>query len=264
MKEVKEFWDAQARTHGESDLATAPDHFYRELEIANIIQRLPHKPIGVLDVGCGNGYTTKKLAAARPKAWFTGIDYSEEMIHFAKNRGDFDPNRKIKFDVGNCLHLEMFARSYDYVISTRCLINLADWEAQRRALIQMCNCLTSGGKLILVENFANGLRNLNTLRARVNLRGIEQRWHNRYIEFFELQKFIEEKSLVIEEKENIGCLYYIVTRVIYPTICEDPKYNTDMHRITSMMPSLGSFDWSPNYLIVLKAIQHDRLPNAIR
>lgn len=258
MKEVKEFWDDQARAHGESDLATAPDHFYRELEISNIIQRLPHKPIGVLDVGCGNGYTTKKLAAARPKAWFTGIDFSEEMIRQAGSP------HKIKFEVCNCLHLEKFARSYDYVISTRCLINLADWTAQRRALVQMCNCLTAGGKLILVENFANGLRNLNTLRARVNLPGIEQRWHNRYLEFSDLQTFIDEQSLIIEEKENIGCLYYIVTRVIYPAICEEPKYNTDIHRVTSMMPSLGSFDWSPNYLITLKAAQHDRIPNSVR
>ena len=36
-EKTKAFWDDQAREHGASDLATAPDHHYRTLEIKSIV-----------------------------------------------------------------------------------------------------------------------------------------------------------------------------------------------------------------------------------
>jgi len=82
---VLSFWEKQAQDFGTSDLATAPDHYYRELEInriKDVLAGLTHNTI--LDVGCGNGYSTIKLAQIFPDATLIGIDYSEKMIDAAK------------------------------------------------------------------------------------------------------------------------------------------------------------------------------------
>ena len=51
---IRKFWDQQAALFEESDLATAPDHYYRELEIKHILSHLENGK-SILDVGCGNG-----------------------------------------------------------------------------------------------------------------------------------------------------------------------------------------------------------------
>src|SRR6266700_1977640 len=80
-----EFWDDQAKVHGASDLATAPDHYYRELEIESILRVLvAMKPETILDVGCGNGYTTLKIGKQFPAATVVGVDSSKEMIAEAR------------------------------------------------------------------------------------------------------------------------------------------------------------------------------------
>src|SRR5882724_7115189 len=71
---VRDFWDQQAKEHGGSDLATAPDHHYRSLEIESILRVISAiKHENILDVGCGNGYSTIQIAKKFPEAMITGI-----------------------------------------------------------------------------------------------------------------------------------------------------------------------------------------------
>ena len=43
------------------------------------------QPLSVLDLGCGPGYTTSKVASDLANATVIGVDFSAEMVHFANN-----------------------------------------------------------------------------------------------------------------------------------------------------------------------------------
>lgn len=249
---VKEFWDNQAMEHGASDLATAPDHFYRELEIREIIKHLNYDE-RVLDVGCGNGYSTNCFRKA-VSAIYIGMDYSEKMIKEAINA-----DLGITFVVGDVRNMPRSVQNWgaDTIISERCLINLKDWEEQKAAILEMKRCLKPGGRIILVENFQDGLDDLNALRSGFDLHEIEVRWHNRYLQLEEFIPFIG-KHFRMKHNENIGNLYYIISRVVYAALAaadgKEPEYGHLINKIASQLPTLGLDNfYSPNFLYVLEA-----------
>ena len=262
---TKAFWDDQARVHGASDLATAPDHHYRSLEIKSIIRMIDTmagRETTILDVGCGNGYSTAQIGKKFPEALITGVDYSEPMIEEA-NKTPMPKN--VEFFHGDVLTLSrnknLRGLTFDIVLSTRCLINLATWEQQKAGILEMRKMLAPNGRLILVENTEAGLASLNSLRAKVGLHPIEVRWHNKYLPQVEFNEFMTEACsnnlFEVEHIENIGNLYYIASRVIYAKLCKDqgvePDYSSPINAIAAELPSLGQFyACSPNFMFVLR------------
>ncbi len=260
---TKAFWDDQAHAHGASDLATAPDHHYRTLEIDSILRVIDNirRRETILDVGCGNGYSTLKIGKKFPEAMITGVDYSEPMI--AEANKAVIPN--VEYFHGNVLSLSrnknLIGQKFDIVLSTRCLINLSTWEEQKAGIMEMLNMLAPNGRLILVENTEAGLASLNKLRAMLNLDPIDVRWHNKYLPQTEFNQFlndaVDSDLFEIEHVENIGNLYYIASRVIYAKLCKDqgiePDYNHPINAIAAQLPSLGQYyACSPNFMFVLR------------
>lgn len=250
MSDVKQFWDQQAEQHGASPVATSPDWHYRELEIRRILPWLRDRKY-ILDVGCGNGYSTFKFADEYPTASVVGLDFSERMINAAiAIRGDW---RRPWFVVGNVLHSPSGWARHDAIVTERCLINLASWEEQQKAILNLKKILRPHGRLILVENMADGLIALNVLRRRYGLPEIEQRWHNKYMWLNQLLPFLE-KHFTVKKVQNIGNLYYILSRVLYAKIAQmqgkEPRYDHPINAIASILPSFSKGRFSPNYLIV--------------
>lgn len=251
---VKQFWDHQANKFGSSDLATAPDHAYRELEIRAIIPLI--RGDFVLDVGCGNGYSTFLFALKRPGGQFVGVDYSKAMIKEANHRLKRTPYPpKLKFHCMDVRRMRRFHKKADCIISERCLINLKSWKQQKLALLEMKKCLAPKGRIILVENFIDGLEKLNTLRSEFGLHDIKVRWHNRYLHISEFHEFCREHFYIMQEK-NIGNLYYIISRVVYAALAKqngkEPEYNNPINSIAAKLPELGTYHYSPNWLYVLE------------
>ena len=259
--DIQAFWDNQAKQHGSSDLATNPDTHYRSLEIESIlraISAMEHDTI--LDIGCGNGYTTRAIAKKFPEATVTGVDFSHAMIEEAKKL--IKPN--IDYLEGDVLSLSrnrpLIGRQYDVVLSSRVLINLANWEEQKVGIMEMRKMLAPDGRMILVENVQEGLDNLNDLRGKLGLSKINPPWHNKYLPLDETRKFldgIKGQILTTEYVENIGNFYYLASRVLYAKLCKDqgiePDYNNPINAIASQMPTMGEYyACSPNYMFILK------------
>ena len=258
-KQITEFWEDQATEFRQSHLATAPDTYYRKLEISRIEDYLKDN-VRVLDIGCGNGYSTIEFAKKFTSSTFIGIDYSEKMITYAnkhKSRLKPDIKKRLQFAVGDVLKLANHAthkgKKYDFIVSERCLINLQNWKEQQHALLEMKKLLKKNGRIILCENTQEGLGRLNKLRKRFGLFAINVRWHNYYMPEKKLLAFVRNR-FKIEEVNNIGSLYYILSRVVYAKLAalegKTPDYLHPINKIASDLPSIGIF--SPNFVFLLK------------
>lgn len=256
--EIKKFWDNQADSFGESQLATAPDVYYRDLEIDRIMSYLRDGK-KVLDIGCGNGYSTFLFAKKFPKMKIVGMDYSEKMIKMAASALKKQKKalaKRISFCVGDVLKLSKDASGlgkFDLIVSERCLINLLNWDEQKKALLEMKKMLKPKGMIILCENTQEGLGRLNQLRKTCGLHAIEVRWHNFYMPEKKLLDFAKKHFKVLDVN-NIGSLYYIISRVVYAKLSDlekkEPDYMNPINMIASKLPSLGNY--SPNFIFVLQ------------
>ena len=147
VDQIREFWTTQALNHRESPSASWSDRMVIEMEIREMSRRLAAGD-RVLDVGCANGYST--VSYARDKAIaIRGLDYIPEMIAQAKARLESEPRLTgtVEFAVGNILQLDEPSDTYDKVIATRVIINLAAWDAQVRAMEECARVLKPGGIL---------------------------------------------------------------------------------------------------------------------
>jgi lipopolysaccharide exporter len=96
----------------------------------------------VLDVACGTGYGTRRLAQAGA-AHVTGIDVSEEAVDFAR-RSHSAPN--VAFRVGDVTRLDVASESMDVVVSFETIEHVED---DRRVVEELHRVLRPDGLLLL-------------------------------------------------------------------------------------------------------------------
>ena len=105
----------------------------------------------VADVGCGHGASTVIMAQAYPKSSFTGFDYHEPSIAFARaaasNAGVAD---RVRFEVSKAQDFP--GGDYDLVAMFDCLHDMGDPVGAARHVRQ---ALKPDGTWMLVEPFAN-------------------------------------------------------------------------------------------------------------
>lgn len=260
-EKIKSFWNERANQYLNDPAATTDDVYIRELEIATIIQTFSEicmtKNKNVLDVGCGNGYSTLRIAQAFPELHFLGIDYSKNMIKAACDRleSHSDLKNRVKFIVGDITELEKACHDsvYDVIITDRCLINLDSFEAQSYAIAQISQHIITDGFYIAIENFIEGHENMNSARNDVELPEIPVRWHNLY---FKEEKFLEivKRFFNVTALKDFSSSYYFATRVIYSKMCqmrgEEPDYKHEIHQLAVKLPWIGNF--SPLRMAVLQ------------
>ena len=196
------------------------DIFQRDLEYNYICQYLkPH--MRVLEVGCGNGYSTNLFRALTQHV--DAFDYSEDMIERAK--ASFG-ERNNRFIHDNILALRHIHELYDAVICIRVLINLRNLKEQKLALRNLAPLVKPNGLLILAEGFIEGFKALSDLRRKVGLLPLEPAKINFYSSVRELLPKLG-KDFVLEDKFHLG-IYDYLTRVFYPLVVgpENVKHNT--------------------------------------
>lgn len=98
----------------------------------------------ILDIGCGDGKITAKMALRVQSGFVLGIDSSQDMISFARNK--FPPYRHVnlRFELGDALNLD-FDHEFDLVTSFACLHWVKDHLAVLRGVHRS---LKPGGKLL--------------------------------------------------------------------------------------------------------------------
>lgn len=232
---IKEYWEERARWNVKSGEVTHFDVWQRWLEIELIKKFVTNSR--VLDIGCGNGYTTKEIAPFAQQ--IIGMDYSKTMIERATDELvdlDKDIRSKIGFEVCDVLQLSPTNYGlFDIAISERCLINLKSWQDQKKAIKNVASVLKSNGKYLFMEGMQDGLDELNKLRRSLGLDCIEKAWYNVNFQRKQLLQFLSG-YFEIEEEIHTG-MYDLISRVVHPLMVapQSPSYNSKFNEIAAKL-----------------------------
>ncbi len=231
-KEVLDFWNSRARDYGQDPSATLEDHYLRRLEIYTMIRYLrKHRPKRVLDVGCGNGFSTFRFAKMFPRVSFRGVDYSREMLTNAKRHER--PN--CTFVWGDVLKSETLPEGpFDMVLTQRCIQNVLDADLQFEGIRNLRALKSEHGILLLMECSKDGLRQYNALSLGISPRRQlkKEPFHNLW---FEDEKIRREFGAEVD----CFCSTYMLAKAAHPRL----------RRIGFHLPQLGAFGYDRLYII---------------
>ncbi|MBR0801193.1 methyltransferase domain-containing protein [Bradyrhizobium jicamae] len=218
--------------------ATSRDTNMRELEIEFIINSINAFKTGkprVVDLGCGNGYTTLRIAS-EIDAKVTGIDFAESLIAdtpaLAKELG---VENMPDFQVGDITTHPIPVGSFDVVVTERVLLNMTSVESQRTMLEKIHSILAPNGLYIMVEGNRDGLSNLNKAREAVGLVAIPDRGHGNVgslkFEEDEFENMIAGKFVTLDTR-NFGT-YFLISRIVHPKLVAPatPGFDHAINRI---------------------------------
>ena len=260
MDQIREYWTEQAIEHGDSSSASWSDRRAIDLEIREIINYIDDGDT-VIDIGCANGYSTIQYACQK-RIKISGIDLIPEMIEIAKLRKKQFTEKildKAEFNIGDILSLNADSGQYDKVIVTRVIINLNNWENQKKALRNCMELVKTGGLLLMSEATIQGWQNLNKFRVEWGLKKIEMPTFNFYLDE---DKVIETVSPTLDfiELKNFSSTYYVGTRVIKPLLnaalgnkIDEAAPDMEWNRWFSQLPAWG--DYGTQKLFVFKKVR---------
>lgn len=248
LEQIRDFWTEQAKLHGTAAAASWSDVNVIDMEIREILTRLADGD-RVLDVGCANGYSTIQYAANR-KLTVRGVDYVPEMIEQARARLKEFGQRlagSVEFGVGDIMNLAEGREAWDKVVVVRVVINLHDWDHQRRALRNCADAVKPGGLLLLSEATLNGWRRLNKFRNEWGLSDIAMPGFNQYLD---QDQVVAELAPLMDlvTISNFASTYFVGSRVLKPLLAQalgdsSQVANPDMefNRWFAQLPAYGDY-----------------------
>jgi arsenite methyltransferase len=110
--------------------------------------RLPPSGTHVIELGCGPGFYSRKLAQRFPHIDVLGVDRSERQLLRARKRVSAGYILNCSFERVNVLSLPCADGSFDALIASRIFTVLPE---QRRAVTEMFRILKSGGRCFIAE-----------------------------------------------------------------------------------------------------------------
>lgn len=116
--------------------------------VAQVVPKMEIKPgMQTLDLGCGTGWATRKLAAAAPGAGAVGVDVSPEMI--AKAEALHDLTSRARYERGTFEAIDFPEGRFDRVFSMEALYYAVDLP---QAVREIHRVLKAGGVAHVVVN----------------------------------------------------------------------------------------------------------------
>ena len=103
----------------------------------------------VLDVGCGTGILTSRIAEALRESAVYGIDMGPQMIRISKRRAR-ERNQVISYELGSAVNLPHAKGKFD-VVFTCLLLHLLDYSEKELALREIYRVLKPQGTYISAE-----------------------------------------------------------------------------------------------------------------
>jgi ubiquinone/menaquinone biosynthesis C-methylase UbiE len=102
----------------------------------------------ILDVGSGRGYITLLLAARRPAATLTGVDFSVMQVRAAERLRKRRGIANCRFEVENAMRLPYVDNSFDAVVSVG---SIKHWPDPQRGITEIHRVLVPEGWAVVSE-----------------------------------------------------------------------------------------------------------------
>ena len=131
----------------------------------------------VLDIGCGDGKITVKIASIVPDGKVVGIDSSEKMISFAKNTFPPSNYKNLSFEIMDAGAIQ-FNNQFDFVFSNAALHWIKDHRPVLKGIFQS---LKPAGKILLQMG---GKGNVSSIVETITPLSVRPEWKN-YFDGFE-------------------------------------------------------------------------------
>ncbi|HEY6071304.1 MAG TPA: class I SAM-dependent methyltransferase [Chthoniobacterales bacterium] len=128
------------------------EHVFRD-DTERIVKALwqnkpPISGLRVIELGCGPGFYSRKLAQRFPHIIVTGVDRSPSQVRSARERAAAENVRNCVFERVNALALPSKEASFDVLIASRIFTVLPDHQ---RAVAEMFRVLKPGGRCFIAE-----------------------------------------------------------------------------------------------------------------
>ena len=204
------FWDNRPNSCSDKRKVNIDDLAQRKLECA-FIEKFLGPDLDVLEVGCGNGFLSSWLADQVKH--LDAFDYSPNMVSQAQ---ELHKKNNILYFENNIVSPSNVDKKYDRVVCVRVLINLQDFEAQKKAIDHLHSFLKQDGKLILIEGFLEGFSKLNQLRGEVDLPSFSPAAINYYSSVHDFGEHLTQ-VFEIEEEFHTG-MFDFLTRIVNPLL----------------------------------------------
>lgn len=259
-KLILEHYRKQAELHGKEASSTMPDNIVREKEqalILSFIRIIGRSSTSILDIGCGNGFTVGHLLKQMPDNIYTGLDFTPELIDIANDR-----NIKAKFLQGSIKETAFEDDAFDLIYTERCLINILDWDEQKKALKEIHRILKPNGHFLMIECFNDGQHNYNKARRELGLDEIPPAYHNLYFNKRELFDFVKPIFDIVKPYEffpeaeylfpqNFLSSHYFISRVLQPALMKGEWVrNSEISKFFSFIEPQGNY--SPIQAIIFR------------
>lgn len=166
----------------------------------------------VLDLGCGNGEITSKIANLLPAGSILGIDISPEMIQFAESQFPKFLYPNITFKIQDAQNIDFF-NDYDIVFSSFAL----QWIKDKNGLFQkIYNSLTNNGLLAVTTP----LQVSPEFDKAIHILLSKDKWANYFTSFSPPWHFTNSNiicSLITENSFSISYLKICIQKVLFPS-----------------------------------------------
>lgn len=113
---------------------------------------IPPCPTSMLEVGCGPGFYSRKVARRFPDLNVIGIDKSSRLVSFAREKASADQVTNCCFLEGDVERLSAYVDPVDALISSRLFLVVANHAT---VMTEIFRALKPGGRLFLAEPTAN-------------------------------------------------------------------------------------------------------------
>lgn len=202
FKLIKAHFEKEAVVFDRSFFKVMPH--YEEMTKA-VVEAIPFQKndkLQIIDLGCGTGNLTKKLAEAYPKAHIMCVDMAENMLKMAKTK--LGHNRNIRFWQGD-------VRDYAYpnpcdVIVASMVLHHVEGNSKPRFYQKLYHSLSQGGVFFAIDIFLSPSSHLQKLymaqwRKFMRANGLPVRKINDLI----ARHYREDRPVVFEEELSMLC-----------------------------------------------------------
>jgi SAM-dependent methyltransferase len=235
--EIAQYWQNASQIALDSDglRPVARDPFLQDLVESAMEKWLPSGGT-LFDIGSGDGLSTIRFS--RSVGLTFGFDYIADFVRRAGDNAR-QSGVTIGFEQADVMNLTPVRKRHgqaDAVTTIRCLINLASWDNQKRALDEIAGLVKPGGIYMLSEGWEHGWAGLDALRMRCGLTPMPLPPFNLLIDRNALEAHVAPKFEIVEYIP-LG-LYLLLSRVLQPlyTAPDPPRHK---HRINEMSAKLN-------------------------